>query len=143
MLHTLSMIPTMIVIQVFLMPYIMVNRAADVYFSMSQVYMGAFMGSLMVAVEGVLWHPLPLWVWILTAAIGIGAVWGYRTQFGIGDREYLRDMIPHHSMAVLTSKKRLGSPDPRIERLAESILVSQEREIDQMRYLLGKGHLKT
>jgi hypothetical protein len=143
MWHLLSMFVVMVLIQVFVMPYVMVERAADVYFSVTQGYMGAFMGSLMVAVEGVLWHPLPLWVWILTAAIGIGAVWGYRTQFGIGDREYLHDMIPHHSMAVLTSKKRLTSPDPRIERLAESILVSQEREIDQMRYLLGKGHLKT
>ena len=118
------------------MPFMMVNRAADVYFSVTQGYMGAFMGSLMVAVDGLLWHPLPLWVWLLTVAVGVGAVLGYRTQFGIGDREYLHDMVPHHSMAILTSKPRLDSSDPRVARLAEDIIRAQEREIVQMRFML-------
>ncbi len=130
------MFVTMILVQVFVMPFMMVNRAADVYFSVSQGYMGAFMGSFMVAVDGLLWHPLPLWAWLLTLVVGVGAIWGYRTQAFINDREYLHDMIPHHSMAVLTSKKRLDSPNPRIVRLAESIIVSQEREIEQMRFML-------
>lgn len=133
------MFVTMLLIQVFVMPYVMVNRAADVYYSVTQGYMGAFMGSFMVAVDGLLWHPLPWWVWLLTVAVGVAAVWGYRSQFLIGDREYLHDMIPHHSMAVLTSRYRLESPDPRIVRLAESIIVSQEREIDQMRFMLGRS----
>jgi hypothetical protein len=136
MWHLLSMFVVMVLIQVFVMPFMMVDRAADVYFSVTQGYMGAFMGSLMVAVEGILWHPLPWWAWMLTVAICVGSIWGYRSQFGIGDREYLHDMIPHHSMAVLTSKKRLNSPDSRVVRLAESIIMGQEREIKQMRFMI-------
>jgi hypothetical protein len=132
----LSMFVTMVLIQVFVMPYVMVARAADVYFSVTQGYMGAFMGAAMLAVEGLLWHPLPWWGWLLTIAIGVGAVVGYRTQFGIGDREYMHDMIPHHSMAVLTSRYRVDSQNPRVARLAEDILVAQEREIEQMRFML-------
>ncbi len=126
----------MVLLQVFVMPFMMVNRAADVYFSVTQGYMGAFMGAAMIAMDGFLWHPIPWWAWLLTVAVGVGAIWGYRSQAFIGDREYLHDMIPHHSMAVLTSKKRLDSPDPRVVRLAESIIVGQEREIQQMRFMI-------
>ena len=139
MWHSLSMIPVMVLLQVFVMPFMMVNRAADVYFSVTQGYMGAFMGAFMVAVDGLLWHSLPWWVWLLTVAVAVGAVWGYRSQTFVGDREYLHDMIPHHSMAVLTSKKRVDSPDPRVARLAEDILIAQEREIAQMRFMLKHG----
>lgn len=139
MWHTLSMIPTMILIQVFIMPFVMVNSVEDVYFSMSQGYMGAFMGTAMVVVDGLVWHSLPWWVWILTVAFGVAAVVGFRAQVGIGDREYLRDMIPHHSMAILTSKKRLDSPDNRVTRLAEEIIITQKREIAQMRFMLNHG----
>jgi uncharacterized protein (DUF305 family) len=48
----------------------------------------------------------------------------------------LRDMIPHHSMAILTSRPRVQSSDPRIARLAEQILVSQTRELAEMRHIL-------
>lgn len=137
MLHAISMILTMVVIQVFVMPYMMVDTVADVYLSASQAYMGAAMGAAMVAVDSVLWHPMPLWGWILTLAIGVGAVWGFRSQLGIGDREYLRDMIPHHSMAILTSRHRLQSRDGRVVRLAEGIMDTQVREIEQMRAMLN------
>ncbi len=137
MFHALSMIITMVLIQVFAMPYMMVADPADVYFSVTQGYMGAAMGAAMVVVDGLLWHPMPWWGWLLVLVIGVGAVVGYRTQWLVGDREYLHDMIPHHSMAILTSRHRLRSSDPRIARLAEDIILTQEREIKQMRFMLG------
>jgi hypothetical protein len=130
------MIVTMIVIQVFLMPYIMVANPADVYFSVTQGYMGAAMGSAMVAIDGILWHPMPWWMWAIVIIIGAGAVIGYRKQWLVSDREYLHDMIPHHSMAILTSGPRTKSADIRVARLAEDIILTQERESKQRRFML-------
>lgn len=64
------------------------------------------------------------------------AVLAYRKQWTVDDKQYLKDMIPHHSMAILTSRPRVQSADPRIARLAEQILVAQTREIAEMRHLL-------
>jgi uncharacterized protein (DUF305 family) len=139
MYHAITMIISMVLTQVFAMPYIMAASTEDVYFSVTQGWMGAAMGALMVAADGLL-HPLPLWVWVLTVAVFVGAVLGYRYQVGVSDREYLHDMIPHHSMAVLTSKRILAkTTNPAVVRLAESIRDAQVREIAEMRQLLQNG----
>lgn len=150
------MFVTMVLLQVFVMPFVMVADPADVYFSRNQVYMGAFMGAAMVAVDGAvhgaaymlrrIWtaqqdfHGHLSWVGIIGALVVAAlAVVAYRRQWTIDDKQYLRDMIPHHSMAILTSRPRVQSADPRIARLAEQILVAQTREIAEMRHLLRSG----
>lgn len=134
--HAITMIVSMILIQVFAMPYIMTASPDDVYFSVTQGWMGAAMGTLMVAADGLM-HPLPLWVWMITATVFVVAVLGYRYQIGVSDREYLHDMIPHHSMAVLTSERILQkTTNTTIIRLAEGIRDAQVREIAEMRRLL-------
>jgi hypothetical protein len=128
---------TMIILQIFVMPFVMTDHRDDVYFSVSQGYMGAFMGAAMVAVEGIILHPMPLWAWALTVAIGGFCVVGFRRQWFIGDKEYLHDMIPHHSMAIVTSKARFTSSDPLVRRLAQQIALTQTKEIIDM-----KTHLR-
>lgn len=135
-IHALVMFFGMVVLQVFAMPYLMADRPAHVYFSVTQAWMGAAMGAAMVALGGIL-HPMPWWAWLLCVAVGAAACVGYRWQFLVSDREYLHDMIPHHSMAILTSKARLASPNPLIARLAEQIAVAQKREIGEMQALLA------
>ena len=125
----------MITLQVFAMPYLMADRPAHVYFSVTQGWLGAAMGAAMVALGGAL-HPMPWWAWLLCVVIGIASVLGYRWQILVTDREYLHDMIPHHSMAILTSRARIASKNPLIARLAEQIAVSQKREIGEMRAML-------
>ena len=125
----------MVLIQVFAMPYVMAETPADVFFSLTQVYMGAFMGAAMVLAMGVT-HTLPWWLWILAAAVAAAAVFAYRRQLFVTDRQYLRDMIPHHSMALVTSAPRLTSSDPIVQRLAEQITASQRREIAEMKHRL-------
>lgn len=127
----------MILVQVFVMPFVMTDQSDDVYFSVSQGYMGGFMGAVMVAIEGVLLHPMPLWAWILTAAIGGFCALGFRRQWVVTDKEYLHDMIPHHSMAIVTSKARFMSSDPLVRRLAQQIALTQTKEINDM-----KAHLR-
>jgi len=126
----------MVGIQVFAMPYVMALRPAHVYFTPSQAYMGVFMGACMVAVEGVM-HPMPWWAWVATVLVGTAAILGFRWQIGISDRAWMREMIPHHSMALLTSAPRIGSRDPFVQRLAERIILTQDREIGEMQTQLA------
>lgn len=135
--HPLLMFVGMILLQVFVMPYVMAASPTHVYFTLTQLYMGIFMGAAMVAIDGIL-HPLPWWVWVGTATVAVSAVAAYRLQIGIKDREWLREMIPHHSMALVTSAKRSDSRDPMVQRLAEKILLAQREEIGEMQAILAQ-----
>lgn len=60
-----------------------------------------------------------------------------RTQTPIGDMQYMKAMIPHHSSAIMVSK-HANIKDPEVRRLADSIIASQEREINQMENMLKR-----
>lgn len=60
-----------------------------------------------------------------------------RTQTPIGDRQYMKAMIPHHSSAILTSKHAQLS-DPEVKDLADQIIQSQQEEIAQMEAILDR-----
>jgi uncharacterized protein (DUF305 family) len=64
------------------------------------------------------------------------ALWLVRSQATVNDAEYMRAMIPHHSIAILTSERAQIS-DPRVRKLADEIIEAQEREIAEMKYLIG------
>ncbi|MCP9199689.1 DUF305 domain-containing protein [Gramella sp. GC03-9] len=55
----------------------------------------------------------------------------------IGDVLYMKAMIPHHSIAILTSK-RADIDDPEVRELADEIIKAQVKEIDEMKRLLDK-----
>jgi len=55
-----------------------------------------------------------------------------RTQKPIGDVLYMKAMIPHHSIAILTSK-RADLKDPKVRKLADEIILAQEKEIGEMK----------
>ena len=55
----------------------------------------------------------------------------------IDDKNYLEEMIEHHSMALLTSEEILQkTQSERVKRLAENIISTQEKEIEYMKELL-------
>jgi hypothetical protein len=61
----------------------------------------------------------------------------YRNQIYIEDRDYLEEMIEHHSMAILTSDEILQkTKSERVKKLAETILITQDKEIEYMKQLL-------
>jgi uncharacterized protein (DUF305 family) len=62
---------------------------------------------------------------------------GLRTQTPIGDVQYMKAMIPHHSSAIMTSKSA-NIKDSEVKKLADSIIASQEREIAQMENILKR-----
>jgi uncharacterized protein (DUF305 family) len=65
----------------------------------------------------------------------IGALWLVRSQTTVGDVSWLRAMIPHHSIAILTSE-RAHLVDSRVRELADEIIEAQRREIGQMQALI-------
>jgi O-antigen/teichoic acid export membrane protein len=134
--HAVVMSVVMIAFQVFAMPYVMTQKLEHVRFTISQLYLGVFMSAGMVAVDAIL-HPTPVWIWFVILAVAAAAVFAYRYQIGITDREWLREMIPHHSMALLTSEPRTKSLDPFVQRLAEQIIATQRREIGEMEVTLN------
>ena len=58
-----------------------------------------------------------------------------RSQVTVGDRSYIKAMIPHHSIAIMTSE-RAGIEDVRVRELADGIIRAQRREIKEMEWLI-------
>ena len=74
-------------------------------------------------------------IFISCAILFAAALWLVRSQATVSDVAYMKAMIPHHSIAILTSK-RAHIADPRVRRLADGIIESQRREIDEMKALI-------
>jgi uncharacterized protein (DUF305 family) len=70
-----------------------------------------------------------------SALVFSGALWLVRSQTTVQDVSYMRAMIPHHSIAILTSERSEIS-DPRVRELADEIIEAQRREIDEMKALI-------
>ena len=68
------------------------------------------------------------------AAVFALTLWLVRSQATVDDVDYMKAMIPHHSIAILTSERAQIS-DPRVRKLAHEIIEAQEREISEMKYL--------
>lgn len=112
-----------------------------VFWSTSRVYMVFYMGAVMAVVMiGFMWGMYPnkrLNALIVGAAmvVFVASVALMRGQVGIGDTGWMRAMIPHHSIAILTSS-RAELEDPRVRRLADDIISAQRREIAEMKALI-------
>ena len=64
-----------------------------------------------------------------------GSLWLVRSQETVNDVDYMRAMIPHHSIAIMTSS-RADISDPRVRKLADEIIYAQDKEIAEMRFLI-------
>ena len=71
----------------------------------------------------------------LGAIMIIGAIWLVRSQVTVTDTDYMEGMIPHHSIAILTSE-RAKIKDIRVRKLADEIIKAQRREIMEMEWLI-------
>jgi len=102
------------------------------------VIMGATMAVIMLGYMLSMYSNTRVNVAIFAAAIiaFAASLWLVRSQATIDDSDFMSAMIPHHSIAVMTSK-RAGITDPRVRKLADEIIAAQEREIAEMKYLIG------
>ena len=76
-------------------------------------------------------------IYIGSVVVFVGALYLVRSQQTIGDVAYMKAMIPHHSIAIMTSE-RAEIRDPRTRELAKAIITAQRREIAEMRYLIAE-----
>jgi hypothetical protein len=122
----------------------MVDRWDNVYLNLSQVYMTGLMAGSMVPIMLVTmpgmfknrrWN-VALW---LGSAAALALSWGLlRAEAGVNDRQFMRAMISHHAAAIQMCNESSLS-DPRVIDLCREIISSQEREIAEMKALLGEG----
>ena len=130
-------------IAMYFLMYAMVNTLGNVYMSVNQVYMAGLMTAPMVLIELAVMRGMYM-DRRLNALIAGGAAVALlvcflfiRRQTAIGDRQFLRSMIPHHAGAILMCNEASIS-GPEIKRLCQNILSSQKAEIDQMKAMLGE-----
>ena len=135
-----AMIATSTVVMFGLM-YLNVYSVDHIYFSQTRGYMALIMGAAMAIV--MLTFMLGMYpnakanLTIFAASVAVFAVALYlvRSQDTVGDVAWMKAMIPHHSIAILTSE-RANISDPRVRKLADDIISAQRREIDEMRTLI-------
>jgi len=131
------------IVQYFVMSSIMVNNLQFNTNNLGKAYLSVFMGLFMVFIEASLhdyqYHVFSLKTYIVLA-IGLALfVYLYRNQVAIYDKEYLKGMIEHHSMALLTSEEILKKTDNYdVAKLAKNIIQTQKDEIREMEGLVKK-----
>lgn len=126
----------------FLLMYLNTYAWEHLFFSETRTYMAIMMGATMAVI--MLAYMLGMYSnKRLNIAIFAGAVivfalslWLVRSQVTVSGPSYMRAMIPHHSIAVMTSE-RAQIRDPRVRKLADEIIAAQRREIAEMRYLIA------
>lgn len=122
--------------------YLNVFSADHIWFSQMRVWMalsmGAVMAVIMLAFMWGMYRNRAANAAIICACFVIfaGALWLARSQRTIGDVAYMEAMIPHHSIAILTSE-RAHIRDPRVRRLADGIIRAQVKEIGEMEKLVA------
>lgn len=122
--------------------YLNTYQLDHVFFSWTRVFMAMIMGGVMTVVMMLfMWNMYPdkrmnYGVIGIALALFIAGLALVRSQATVGDVAYMRAMIPHHSIAILTSTRaHLG--DPRVRKLADGIVEAQKREIAEMKQLIA------
>jgi uncharacterized protein (DUF305 family) len=140
--HLVMMVVASFVTMYFLM-YSMVDSTANVYMSLNQAYMAAVMAMPMVVIELIIMRTmyrdnrLNMIIIAVSVVLAITAFLFIRQQTAIGDRQFLRSMIPHHAGAILMCQHAQIS-DPEIKLLCQNIMSGQQREIEQMKATLTR-----
>ena len=129
------------IIQISVMSLIMTNTINNITFSVGKFYISVIMSILMGLLEVVMFdtHMRTISFTYYLALFFILAifVYLYRNQMYIEDKDYLSEMIEHHSMAILTSEEILQKThSERVKKLAENIIITQEKEIEYMKQML-------
>jgi hypothetical protein len=135
-----AMIATSTLIMFGLM-YFNTHAVDHIRFSETRTYMAIYMGSIMSII-------MLLFMWgmyknkitnitilIVSAFVFVGSLWLVRSQTTVQDQSWMKAMIPHHSIAILTSS-RAEIEDVRVRQLADEIIAAQKREIAEMEWLI-------
>ena len=136
----LAMIATSTVVMFGLM-YLNTYAYEHIFYSETRAYMAIVMGSTMAIIMlGFMLNmykdkKINIAIFIIAIILFTGSLYLVRSQITVNQTSYMKAMIPHHSIAIMTSE-RAKIIDPRVRELADSIIEAQRREIAEMRYLI-------
>ncbi len=128
-------------IVMFLFTYWTTFEFEHVYFNETRAYMALLMGaSMAIIMLSFMTNMLKnnkINIGIIVGSIAVFSISLFliRSQALIDDVDYMEAMIPHHSIAILTSGRAQIS-DPRVRELADKIIEAQLREIEEMKTLI-------
>ena len=123
--------------------YLNVYEWDHVYFSLTRVYMALLMLVPMTLIMmGFMWSMYPnkqrnALIMGGSLVLFVVATIMVRSQTFVGDTLWMKAMIPHHSIAIMVSK-RADIREPEVRKLADDIIEAQEREIKQMQQILAR-----
>ncbi|UXX85274.1 DUF305 domain-containing protein [Roseovarius pelagicus] len=135
-----AMIATSTVVM-FILMYLNTYLLSHIFWSETRAYMALLMGATMAII--MLGFMLTMYssrainasILIGATIVFAGSLWLVRSQTTVGDTSYMRAMIPHHSIAIMTSS-RANIENARVRKLADEIIFAQDKEIAEMRYLI-------
>lgn len=137
----LNMAPSLVIM--YFVMFTMIYSLGEFYNNLNMFYMAlmmaAPMGVLMLWLMNSMFKNarLNMVLYLAFGAVFILAYLGVRSQALVGDNQFLRSMIPHHSGAILMCEQA-SIRDPKIKSLCATIILSQKQEIDQMKQLLQR-----
>lgn len=123
--------------------YLNTYALSHVWFSQTRLWMALLMGAVMALIMlGFMSGMYPsrrtnLAIAGGAVAVFAGALWLVRSQETVDDVSYMKAMIPHHSIAIMTSE-RAHIHDPEVRKLADGIIDAQVREITQMERMIAR-----
>ncbi|GAB3179558.1 DUF305 domain-containing protein [Telluribacter humicola] len=123
--------------------FLNVDRLDHIYLNMNRLYMALLMitpmALLMLAFMGDMYknRKVNTAIVITSIAVFVAVLALLRNQSSVGDVQYIKSMIPHHSSAILTSQEA-ALKDPELIKLADEIIKAQEKEIAQMKSMLNR-----
>lgn len=127
----------------YLVMYTMIATLGHFYLNLNNVYMTLMMVAPMAVVmlfsmRSMFPSRRANWVIVAVALVAFGvSFWGMRSQAAIGDAEFVRSMVPHHSGAILMCREA-SLTDPELIGLCDGIIAGQQSEIEQMQAILER-----
>lgn len=137
-----AMIVTATIVMYGLM-YLNTYEMDHLWFSETRAYMalvmGATMGVIMLSymLNMLTSHSVNIGILVASVLVFSVALWLVRSQSTVDQVSYMKAMIPHHSIAILTSE-RAQITDPRVRELADQIIKAQLKEIREMELLISE-----
>ena len=123
--------------------YLNTYTADHLYFSQTRAWMALLMGAAMALIMLGFMPSMyknrraNIAIAVTGVAVFFASVALVRSQVTVDDASWMKAMIPHHSIAIMTSR-RAHIKDPRVRKLADGIIEAQVREIGEMRQLLAE-----
>jgi hypothetical protein len=125
-------------VAMYILMYAMVDRFANVYPNVNQLYMAGLMTAPMILIELFVMQSMYMNKMLNIVIVSVSSILLIvfflliRYQTAVGDTQFLKSMIPHHAAAILMCNEA-PVQDPDIQELCRNILSNQQSEIDQMK----------